>query len=794
MKALRMVAIIVAFGGLLAGCALWRLCERPPAINVKVTEGSPILFSGTVISNFGKPIQDAVVQVNGAMTKTDKGGTFQLPARIAGKYIVTIRKDGFGLFSHTYRAGVERKTWILTQATVERVDPTRAIRVHDQLSQTGCYGTLSSRVTAEDYERKIPVYGDITPSAKIVLGIISRKTECSPGIVIEIPADSLVDDKNQPPSGPVDVSVSTVDLFAPDGMPGNYGVVLQSRDDDTTSVRREGYMDSRGAGFITVTGGGKSYQLKSGRTAALMIPIDPTQLKLVRAQGGELGTTIPLLFYDEKQAIWVHEGTAVLNAAKDAYVAQISHFSGYNADLVFSNIGCVMIDTSRLSGNFQWEVSAVTPAQGLQYKSEEISRPFTTDRSSTLHAEYRLPAGQDITFKWYEGAIVPDDPHQPIQRVTPLGVTVVQALQPQTDQSVPFPVYPYTDCKGSVTFYKDASQAGTPSITASLSGSGSVVVSWTYDYNGVANVGWDPRIASNVNDGYQLEESFNGGAFALVGPPSSFNKGLTDRNRSKSHQLTRAAGTYRYRVRACYAVNQTANQCTSAGVSGNVTVPVPPAATLKIANNLVTPVAYGTYPDIHVLRVRVASPSTGPLMHGKDTEKLEVDGFCNDPALLGSPLKEISAKATAGAMATERTIDIAGIGPDYHVYIELGYWEGWDGVILGRLVDRGDHDSHKCPSRVSVPPVPPNPPILTAQSKQMYGTDVSGEHYKYAHRSFGPTSGYLHVTGHTTGELTLTINGGGSPPEKSPTISASFTGAGVLIPPSPIGITQKSAT
>jgi len=769
MKLLRMVAVIIALSGLLSGCVLCRLCERPAASNVKVTEGSPILFSGTVISNFGKPIQDAVVQVNGAMTKTDKGGTFQLPARIAGKYIVTIRKDGFGLFSHTYQAGVEQKAWILTQATVERVNPTQAIRVHDQLSQTGCYGALSSRVTSEDYERKIPVYGDITPSAKIVLEIISRKTECSPGVVIEISADSLVDDKNQPPSGPVDVSVSTVDLFAPDGMPGNYGVVLQSSEGegDAESVRREGYMDSRGAGFITVTGGGKSYQLKSGRTATLTIQVDPTQLKLVRAQGGELGTTIPLLFYDEKQAIWVDEGTAVLNAAKDAYVAQVSHFSGYNADLVFSNIGCVKIDTSPLSGNFQWEVSALTPGGGLQYKSEEISRPITSDASSTLHAEYRLPTGQDVTFKWYEGAVIPADPHQPIQGVTPLGQTTVQALQAQSDQSIPFPVFPYADCKGSVTFYKNASQAGVPSITANLSGGSSVLVSWEYDYNGVHNDAWDPRIASNVNDGYQLEESINGGAFApVVDPSSSFNKGLTDRARSKSPMFVRSPGTYKYRVRACYAANPAANQCTTAGVSNDVTVPAPPVATLKIKNNLVTQSILGTYPDVHVLRVRIAS-SPNTLMVGPDAEKLEVDGFCNV-----LPSKWISARANQNSLPTEGSINIAGIGgPDYYVYIELGYWKEWSNGIAEPLVDMSPlHSTHQCPSSHSVPPVPPV--IQNAQSKHMFGTDVSGQYYEYTHRSFGPTSGYLHVTGHTSGELTLTITGSA----EFPTISKTGTG------------------
>jgi hypothetical protein len=767
MRTLRMAFAAIACSIILSGCISDLFCKREPH-NIRVTEGNPITFSGTVISNFGKPVAGAIVEVNGKERKTDAKGVFSVPARIAGSYIVTIRKDGYGLFSQTFQTGVESKTWVLTEATIKRLDPTQVMRVHDELSQKGCYGTLSSRV---DSERQMPVYGGITKAAQLVLDIISNRTECSPGITVDIPANSLVDEHDRPPTGSVDISVATLDLFAPDGMPGNYGVTLPG-ETGQGPPRRAGYMESRGAGFITVTSEGKPFQLKEGVKATVTIPIDPTQLKLIKAQGGTPADTIPLLLYDEKQAVWVPQGLANLNATKDAYVSKISHFSGYNADLTFSNIGCVTIDTSRMSGNFQWEVSALVPGNGIQYKAQSSTNPIVPDSSTMLHAEYRLPAGQDITFRWFQGAIIPADPHQPIQGVTPLGQQTWPNLQTQPDQNNPFPGFPYTGCQGPVVFYKDASQAGVPIINASPTSTGSIAVSWTYDYNGVTNVGWDPTITTNSNDGYVLQESFNNGAFQDVTAGITFGTNSTDRNRSKNVMLTKGVGTYQYRVKACYAANPGPNQCTTYGVSGMTTIT--PPARLKIQNNLVARSIAGTYPDVHVLRVRIASISTSStFMSGNPAEKLELDTICNTTVS-----KEVAARQNSGSPIVEKPFDLTGLAPNYFVYIELGYWKQVNGTTAEPLVDNVHYLAGKqCAS-------------TNAWSKHMFGTDnLSTGWDTYSHRSFGPASGYIQITGHSSGDVILRIDGTPS----MPSITAMMVGGtGSVSPPSPIGINTLS--
>jgi hypothetical protein len=68
----------------------------------------------------------------------------------------------------------------------------------------------------------------------------------------------------------VRVSVSAVDLNAPNQMPGDYSVF----DPAGKAIG----MESFGAGSIEIGAGGKSYNLKAGATATVTIPVDGTQL------------------------------------------------------------------------------------------------------------------------------------------------------------------------------------------------------------------------------------------------------------------------------------------------------------------------------------------------------------------------------------------------------------------------------------------------------------------------------------------------------------------------------------
>src|SRR5439155_26846816 len=95
------------------------------------------------------------------------------------------------------------------------------------------------------------------------------------GIRVLIPANSLVDAAGNPPAGPVDVALATVDLGARDQMPGDYSVLVGGKLDR---------MDSWGAGYVEISAGGTRYNLAPGATAKVMIPIAPEQL----ASGGPM--------------------------------------------------------------------------------------------------------------------------------------------------------------------------------------------------------------------------------------------------------------------------------------------------------------------------------------------------------------------------------------------------------------------------------------------------------------------------------------------------------------------------
>ena len=98
-----------------------------------------------------------------------------------------------------------------------------------------------------------------------------RKSKgCGDGVRVRLPANSIEDANGNPPIGPVQISVSTVDPMSPDQMPGDYTVALSA---GGTQV-----MESYGAATIDITSGTTKFNLKSGAFVEVTIPVDPAQL------------------------------------------------------------------------------------------------------------------------------------------------------------------------------------------------------------------------------------------------------------------------------------------------------------------------------------------------------------------------------------------------------------------------------------------------------------------------------------------------------------------------------------
>lgn len=428
---------------------------------------SEVVFGGQVVATDGKRIESAVVSVNDEVTVTDNEGLFRLPISDANspRFVLTIRKWGYGLISRTYDQSVRNGTWTMLPATVQSFDPRQAINAVDVQSQANCTGSLTSGIDWNNYPvQRIPrltdTFGQLgggTVPAEITqaLDFIFGGTACSPGISISIPANALVDDAGNAPADNVEVSLSTVDLYAPDSMPGDFSV--RTKD----GVR---WMQSYGAGGVNVQAGGRQYQLKDGQTATLTIPVDPNQL-LVK---GEIPKSIPLLLFDEETGEWEQRWEATLVDEGRAYVAEIDHFSQFNTDLIKSDQACLRFRGDSLvsvAGNpGEFELDAIIPLSG----AAPIVRNWDVSSSTeavdaadpNLHVIVNLPSDTWITLipmRAEAGDLVP------------YGIFGGNSGLAQNPTDPNFPVHPYdacaneiplTDTTGSIDIVVDATGRG----------------------------------------------------------------------------------------------------------------------------------------------------------------------------------------------------------------------------------------------------------------------------------------------------------------------------------------------
>lgn len=249
--------------------------------------------------------------------------------------------------------------------------------------------------------------------------------QCGPGLRIFIPANSLVDSNGTPPPGNVDVAVSTFNILSPDGLPGDYTAA------DNAGLTR--VMESFGAGSVSVTAGGESYNLEPGAVATLTIPIDPIHFDPVYTR--PIPATIPNLVYSETVGIWEEIGQWTL--VGNEYVTTVGHFSEFNTDLLKEDQACVRIHSPELPAQYRLEV---TIPQGPGAVPKVISG--NVDNSVEWHVVYNLPTNTEIVLV----AIRQDED-------IPIGTFVVNTGGPQNPTDPNRPVYPYGACQSDVELY-----------------------------------------------------------------------------------------------------------------------------------------------------------------------------------------------------------------------------------------------------------------------------------------------------------------------------------------------------
>lgn len=383
-------------------------------------------FSGRVTGTDAPVVANATVEVNGQTTTTDANGYFRMFVPDKRRFVMNIRRPGYGLSSTIYYNGVIGGTWQLVRASVETVDPTRDIEVVNKRSARDCPGPPSDRLNWRDHPALAqPHYqdgrGNFVSAPKEITGlpgIPSPREErkdprgCGPGVIVRIKANTLADENGQPPTGPVAVQLSTVDLNSANQMPGDYTVL-----EPGGSV---GVMQSWGAATVNIYAGSTEYNLEPGATATVILPVDPIQL----AAGGPLPPTIPFLHYDETVGVWKRTGTATLTnvAGTPAYVTQVRHFSALNTDLIKQNQSCLSLQNQSMPASYDLEVTI--PQTG---GAAPVKRFFpAVTGASVEHVMLNLPSNTNIVLV----PIRTTDP-DPNKNNLPIGVFVVNTGAPQ---------------------------------------------------------------------------------------------------------------------------------------------------------------------------------------------------------------------------------------------------------------------------------------------------------------------------------------------------------------------------
>jgi hypothetical protein len=423
-----------------------------------LADGDAIPFSGVVVEPGGAPVAGAAIEIVGnpvPLATTDANGRFQARAKEADRYVFNIRKEGYALNSQVYDGAVVAGRWILRPAQVVTIDPTQDATISHRRTKRDCTGPDSAHAglgVAGD-SLLVPQWQDgkgnvvdapVSFEEIRSLAQLNKKDnraartskrqlvfpprglqvgECGPGIVIDIPAHSILDASGNPATAPLKVGVATVDLLSAQQMPG---------DDSVVPLAGGGaYIQSYGAGSLDLPAG---FKLKPGATAKITIPVDRARLG-----AGAVPATIPLLSYNEQKGLWEEEDKLTLSnsGGVQAYIGKVKHFTSYNADTFFNNAACLRVFSPGLPGQYNLEVMSPYPDGTPHYKNYPIDNV-----SSTEHVIYNITPNANMTL-----APMTSGPNPQL-----LGFYVVNSGPPQTPSNSPNvpPGPPYDSCQNFV--------------------------------------------------------------------------------------------------------------------------------------------------------------------------------------------------------------------------------------------------------------------------------------------------------------------------------------------------------
>jgi Carboxypeptidase regulatory-like domain len=383
------------------GLLFFSSCKKDPC-----ADGVCSQFQGCVTDQDGKPIPGADVSIKSASVKTDEKGCYAISfdeEKPAGDYVITIRKEKFATASQVAFGPGKGRQHILYPASVFDVDPTKPIDLTDTES-TKRKGSFSAQAdwSANPLGQVPMVYKngklvslDFTPEMSNAFEYSKSRKQAGSGIRVSIPANSISTSGGTAPSGNVSVSLSTIDLFSFDAMPGDFTVSPEGQ-------QQGRYMISYGAGAIEIYDSKNRYNLKKGSKAKIAIPVDPAHLALKDS----IPENIPIFYFNEETGKWISDGMAKLSPTGDIYIGELSHFSTFNMDVEKTNPACFAFRYNSVGASTfpTYKVEVLVPNGGMtiQRQATVIDQGNYPDKclqdgnNTGLHMLYNLPADQDI--------------------------------------------------------------------------------------------------------------------------------------------------------------------------------------------------------------------------------------------------------------------------------------------------------------------------------------------------------------------------------------------------------------
>lgn len=437
-----------------------------------------IPFTGQVVNVQGQPIVGALVDINGRLFSTNSKGGLRAEVPLADRYVFTIRKDGvtsndldaYGTASYIYQGAVRSGRWVLRRAQLFSIDPTKPIVLRQSAKYRDCVPPRSAQIDWKNFnnsrlfqwqdgrgqtrsinevaatgkeriKRVTPLINALDVSLRKVFQSATqtaardadrrdrrdrepkdydkrdKKVRCGPGIMVEIPANSLVDQTSgDMPAGKLRLALSSVEVNASQ-MPGDW----TASDGNSTEVS----MESFGAGSIEIGDGFRRFNLAPGKQATVSIPIDRSQL----AGGATLDPKIPFLYFNEATGVWEQDGMAVLvgSGSTAVYQRKVKHFSNVNADILKQGESCVAVEYDAAAGfSAPLDIEIIMQPSVVNPTVNQVRTVTRTDLDT--FAIYNLPNNSDIAITPIIDGIQPDGSAGPV----PAGVFIVNTGGAQT--------------------------------------------------------------------------------------------------------------------------------------------------------------------------------------------------------------------------------------------------------------------------------------------------------------------------------------------------------------------------